>query len=146
MNHPVGCLALALAGLGVSGTGCYGGAIDGAIVAASAGEGTTVTAACAVAEDAPDPAPEITAVSRTAGPAAGAELCLVHGRGFQAGASVTLDDAPASPVRVVSPETILVGPPAGMAGRVVVVTNPDGQSATHYGVLRSLAARDAGRR
>ncbi|GEM_PF-1384091 len=111
--------------------GCAGlgliplGAVAGISVAAS----TTIEEE----EDAPT-GPEIAAVVPSAGPSAGGTAVTVYGNRFHAGATVKVGDTPATNVTVVSGRTITCDTPAGAAGAAdVVVTHPDGPSATLAG-------------
>ena len=75
--------------------------------------------------------PTVTSISPISGPAAGGTSVTVKGSNFQSGASVLFGNAAASNVTVVNSTTITAVTPANSAGTVnVVVTNPNGQSAT----------------
>jgi hypothetical protein len=77
------------------------------------------------------PAPTVTAIEPTSGPVAGGTAVIITGMGFVSGASVTIGEAAATGVTLVSAISMTAVTPAGTAGaKNVVVTNPDGQSAT----------------
>jgi len=79
------------------------------------------------------PAPTITGISPTAGPVTGGTVVTISGTNFEAGTTVTIGGAPAA-ATFVDASTLTVAMPAGTAGGVdIVVTNPDGQSATLAG-------------
>lgn len=70
-------------------------------------------------------------VSPLSGPAAGGTQVTISGSGFQSGAGVSFGGFPASPLTVSNSTTIKALTPTHSAGSVsVVVTNPNGQSAT----------------
>ena len=76
-------------------------------------------------------APALSAVSPTSGPAAGGTAVTLTGQHFVSGATVTFGGAAASSVVVASATQITAQTPAHAQGSVsVVVTNPNGQSAT----------------
>ena len=78
----------------------------------------------------PSPVIGVTAVSPNAGAMLGATPVTISGSGFKAGATVQFGGVPA-PVSAVSPTSINATAPAHPDGAVtVVVTNPDGQSAS----------------
>jgi large repetitive protein len=80
------------------------------------------------------PAPTLTAVSPSSGPISGGTAVTMTGTNFASGAMVTFGGAAATSVVVVSPTQITAHTPAHAQGSVnVVVTNPDGQSATRTG-------------
>ncbi len=77
------------------------------------------------------PAPILTTVSPTSGPTAGNTAVTLTGQSFASGATVTFGGAAATSVTVVSATQITARtPPHAQGGVNVVVTNPDGQSAT----------------
>src|SRR5215469_13454841 len=77
------------------------------------------------------PAPTVTGVSPSSGPAAGGTAITINGTNFASGATVTLGGTGATNVVVVSASQITATTAAHAAGAVnVVVTNSDGQSAT----------------
>ncbi|MCL5289261.1 MAG: IPT/TIG domain-containing protein [Acidobacteria bacterium] len=79
------------------------------------------------------PAPSITSVNPTSGPASGGAPITIAGANFQAGATVTVGGTPATGVIVVSAISITAVTPAHAAGTVnVVVTNPGPQSGTLF--------------
>ena len=93
-------------------------------------DGQTVTLTDGFTYTAPAAAPTITTVSPNSGPTAGGTSVTVNGTGFSLGTTVTFDGIPAIAVGG-SPTTLDVTSPAHVAGPVtVVVTNPDGQSAS----------------
>jgi len=76
-------------------------------------------------------APALSAVSPTSGPAAGGTAVTLTGQHFVSGATVTFGGAAATSVVVASATQITATTPPHAAGAVsVVVTNPNGQSAT----------------
>jgi len=76
-------------------------------------------------------APTISSLFPTSGPTAGGTTVIISGSNFQNGASVLFDSSPAASVNVTSSSSISVVTPVHGAGAVtVMVTNPDGQSAT----------------
>ncbi len=79
----------------------------------------------------PLPAPTVTTIAATNGPAAGGTNVTISGTNFVAGASVTIGGAALSSATVVSSTTITGSTPAHAAGvGSVIVSNPDGQSAS----------------
>jgi hypothetical protein len=82
----------------------------------------------------PPPAPTLTSVSPTSGPAAGGTTITLTGTNFVSGATVRVGGTAATNVTFVSATQLTARTPAGTAGaRDVQVTNPDGQSATRTG-------------
>ena len=76
-------------------------------------------------------APNLTTVSPASGPIAGGTPLTLTGQNFGSAATVTFGGAAATSVVVVSATTITANTPPHAQGSVnVVVTNPDGQSAT----------------
>jgi hypothetical protein len=76
----------------------------------------------------------LNSASPSSGPSSGGQTVILSGSGFLTGLSVTFGGAQATVVRVLSSAKILVTTPAHTAGTVnVVVTNPNGQSATLVG-------------
>ncbi|MDQ6802633.1 MAG: IPT/TIG domain-containing protein [Acidobacteriota bacterium] len=81
-------------------------------------------------------APSVTSISPNTGSTAGGTVVNINGTGFQTGATVTIGGIAATDVSVVSSTTITaktpIGPATQQAGqpRDVVVTNPDGTTAT----------------
>ncbi len=87
------------------------------------------------------PTPSLSGVVPASGPAAGGAALTLAGANFAAGATVTLGGAPATSVTIAGSTTITCTSPAGAAGpAAVVVTNPDGQSATLAGAYNFLGA------
>lgn len=77
------------------------------------------------------PAPTVSSVSPTSGPASGGTLVTITGTNFAAGASVSFGGTAAGSVNVASSTSITCTTPAHVAGTVnVVVTNSGGQSGT----------------
>jgi hypothetical protein len=77
------------------------------------------------------PAPILTAVSPASGPIAGGTPVTLTGQNFTSGATVTFGGAAATSVVVVSATQITANTPPHAQGKAnVVVTNPNGQSAT----------------
>ena len=86
-------------------------------------------------------APALSAVSPTSGPAAGGTAVTLTGQHFVSGATVTFGGAAATSVVVASATQITAKTPAHAQGSVsVVVTNPNGQSATVASVFTYTAA------
>lgn len=82
-------------------------------------------------QGAPLPAPTVSGITPVRGPASGGTAFTVTGTGFKAGAQVVIGGAAATGESVTSATTITGTTAAHSAGVVsVVVTNPDGQSAT----------------
>ncbi len=87
-----------------------------------------------------NPAPTLTSISPASGPVTGGTSVTLSGSNFLTGATVTFGTIPSTFVAVVNSSTITATSPAAAAGIVnVTVTNPDGQSATLYGVVLPLA-------
>ncbi len=81
----------------------------------------------------PTPGPIVSAVSPVVGPTAGGIEISITGQNFLGGASVTIAEAAATQVKVVSPTRITAMLPAkpGAFGKVlVVIQNSDGQAAS----------------
>ena len=79
----------------------------------------------------PPPAPTVSSITPSSGPASGGTPVTITGSGFQAGATVSLGGTAATGVSVSSSTTITATTAAHAAGTVnVVVTNPDSQSGT----------------
>lgn len=75
--------------------------------------------------------PTLSAIAPTQGPTSGGTAVTLTGTNLQAGATVTIGGSAATNVSVVSATQLSATTPAGTAGaKAVVVTNPDGQSAT----------------
>jgi hypothetical protein len=82
----------------------------------------------------PNPAPTISSISPTSGPASGGTPVTITGTGFLSGATVTVGGTAATSVVVVGGASITANTPAHAAGAVsVVVTNTDAQSGTLTG-------------
>ncbi len=99
----------------------------------SAGELYLVTEGGLLARvvDANPSAPSIASVSPPSGPARGGATIVVAGSDFLPGATVTFGGVPAATVTFVDSTRLEVVSPAHASGTVdVVVTNPDGRSAT----------------
>jgi hypothetical protein len=82
------------------------------------------------------PAPTIASISPTSGDVSGGGSVQVNGAGFQQGAGLTLGGTAVNPVTVSADGSTITGtaPAATSPGpEDVVVTNPDGQSATLTG-------------
>jgi hypothetical protein len=78
-----------------------------------------------------NPAPTVSSIAPSSGPASGGTPVTITGTGFQTGATVSLGGTAATGVSVGSSTTITATTAAHAAGAVnVVVTNPDSQSAT----------------
>ncbi len=77
------------------------------------------------------PAPILTSISPTSGPSSGGTSVTLTGQNFLNGATVSFGGTPATSVVVASATQITARTPSAAQGSVnVVVTNPDGQSAT----------------
>jgi len=77
------------------------------------------------------PPPTLSAVSPASGPTAGGTALPLTGTNFQVGATVTIGGSAATAVTITSATRITATTPSGRAGAAaVVVTNPDGQSAS----------------
>ena len=87
-----------------------------------------------VVKAAANPAPVINSIAPTSGPNSGGTTISVAGGNFQTGATVTVGGVPATGVNVTSSSNLTAVSPAHAAGAVdVVVSNPDGQTATLAG-------------
>ncbi len=76
-----------------------------------------------------NPAPTVTSISPSTGPAAGGTSVTITGTGFLPGATVSLGGTPATGVTVVSSTSMTATAPAHAAGTVnVVVSNSDAQT------------------
>jgi cytochrome c peroxidase len=76
--------------------------------------------------------PSITSIGPSSGSTVGGTFVNISGDGFAQGAAVTFGGLPATGVSIFSPSTISATTPPHAAGPVsVVVTNLDGQSASH---------------
>jgi len=104
------------------------GTVD--VVVTTGGQTATATAAFTYA------APSVTSITPNTGSTAGGTVVNISGTGFQTGATVTIGGIAATNVSVVSSTSITAKTPLGPATqqaslpRDVVVTNPDGTSAT----------------
>jgi hypothetical protein len=79
----------------------------------------------------PGPAPTVSSISPSTGSTNGGTQITIGGTNFVSGASVSIGGAAATAINVTSSTSITAVTPAHSAGTVsVVVTNPDGQSAT----------------
>ena len=106
------------------------GAVGTANVTVTNPDGQTTTLASAFTYTQAPP-PSVSGVSPNSGSTSGGTSVTVSGANFQTGATVSFGGANATGVSVQNSSTILATTPAGAAGAVdVVVTNPDGQSAT----------------
>jgi methionine-rich copper-binding protein CopC len=74
------------------------------------------------------PAPTLTAVSPTSGPATGGNTVTLTGTGFLAPTTVTFGSTPATAVNVVGPTTITATAPAGTGQVSVSVSTPAGSA------------------
>jgi hypothetical protein len=87
----------------------------------------------------PTAAPTITSLSSTSGSTAGGATITINGTNFVSGAKVSFDGAQATNVSVANSSTINASTPPHAPGTVnVTVTNPDGKSATLFGVISLL--------
>ena len=95
------------------------------------GQSATVSGGFTYIDDAPPPAPVVTSISPASGTTEGGTAVTISGSNFAAGATVMIGGTAATDVVVVSATSITAVTPAHSAGAAdVVVTNPDGQSAT----------------
>ncbi len=91
----------------------------------------------------PTPAPTITSLSSPSGSTAGGASIVINGTNFVSGATVTFGGVSATNISVANTTTINASTPPHAPGTVnVTVTNPDGQSATLYGVIPLLPNAD----
>jgi IPT/TIG domain-containing protein len=87
----------------------------------------------------PTATPTVTSLSSTSGSTSGGASITINGTNFVSGATVTFGTTPATNVSVVNSSTITASTPAHGPGTVnVTVTNPDGQSATLFGIVPLL--------
>ncbi|HUA15107.1 MAG TPA: IPT/TIG domain-containing protein [Verrucomicrobiae bacterium] len=87
----------------------------------------------------PGPTPTVSSISSASGATAGGASVTINGSNFVAGATVMFGSAAATNVTVASSSAITATTPPHPEGRVnVTVTNPDGQSATLYGLISLL--------
>jgi len=87
------------------------------------------------------PAPILSSISPSSGPSTGGTSVTLTGQNFVSGATVTFGGSAASSVVVVSATQITAHTPSHSQGAVnVVVTNPDGQSATLTNGFAFIAA------
>ncbi len=100
------------------------------------GQNSTLTNAFTYA----DPAPTASNMSPSSGPAGGGTSVTITGTNFLSGATVTFGSASPVSTTFVSSTTLTAITPANPAGGIVnvVVTNPDSQSATLWGVQQPL--------
>jgi hypothetical protein len=99
-------------------------------------DGQSATRANAFTYVAPAPAITVTGITPAVGPISGGTAVTITGTGFVSGATVNIGSTPATSVVVANAATVLAVTPAHAAGTVaVVVTNPDGQSATLSGAF-----------
>jgi hypothetical protein len=85
--------------------------------------------------------PTLSAITPSSGPSSGGTPVTLTGTDFQTGATVTIGGTAATNVSVLSATQLLATAPAGSAGaKAVVVTNPDGQSATLPGGFLYMSA------
>jgi hypothetical protein len=127
MHHPnfIPAVSRALVvfalGASLATAGCVAADQDSSEDVVAAAEGALVTP------------PTITALNVTGSPPEGGKMVLIVGAGFQPGATVTYDGIPAASVTT-DPQSgglVTVTPPHPAGFVDVVVTNPDGGSATH---------------
>ncbi len=84
--------------------------------------------------------PTGTTVSPTSGPMLGGTTITLNGTNFYPGATVTVDSIACNTVNVSNSTTLTCVTPAGTAGaKAIVVTNPDGQSATAAGTFTYIS-------
>jgi hypothetical protein len=88
-----------------------------------------------------NPAPKVTSIAPSSGPAAGGSSVTITGTGFLSGAAVTFGGTAATGVNVTSSTSITATPAAHTAGVVsVVVTNSDNHSSTLSNAYTYVAA------
>jgi hypothetical protein len=91
----------------------------------------------------PGPAPTISSISSSSGSTSGGASITINGTNFVSGATVAFGGAAATNISVVNNHTIKASTPPYAPGRVnVTITNPDGQSATLFGVISLLPDPD----
>jgi hypothetical protein len=82
------------------------------------------------------PSPTLTSVAPTSGPTSGGTTITLTGTNFVSGATVRVGGVAATGVTFASSTRVTARTPAGTAGaRDVVITNPDGRSATRAGAF-----------
>ena len=86
----------------------------------------------------PEPPPSITSVVPAEGPTAGGTAVTITGENFQDGATVTIGGAAAAVTFVDATTLNAISPAGSVGGKEVVVTNPDGSSATWDGTFEYL--------
>lgn len=87
------------------------------------------------------PAPTVTSVAPTSGPAAGNTPVTITGTNFVSGATVRFNGNLATNVMFVSSTQLTANTPAGTAGSATVqVTNPDGQSGSRANAFTYVGA------
>jgi hypothetical protein len=92
-----------------------------------------------------NPAPTVTTISPSSGPASGGTPVTVTGTGFQSGAAVTIGGTATTGVTVVSSTSITATTPAHAAGAAdVVVKNTDNQTGTLSGGYTYISASGGG--
>ncbi|HVX22488.1 MAG TPA: IPT/TIG domain-containing protein [Acidimicrobiales bacterium] len=104
----------------------------------------TATGLAAPAGLAVAPAPTVTSVSPTGGPAAGGTTVTVTGTQFTDGATVAFGGTPATSVTVAGPTSLTAVAPAGSGTVDVTVTTLGGTSATSAGDRFTYAAATTG--
>ncbi len=103
------------------------GVVDVVVITAAGGASSTGT----VDQFTYIPAPTLTSISPTSGPASGGTQVTINGTAFTGATAVVFGQAAASQLKVVSDTQITVVSPAGTSGIVdVIVTAPGGTSAT----------------
>ncbi len=107
--------------------GSFDVTVSAPVAAQACALSSTRKAALAVA----GPAPTIGSVAPNSGPSSGGTPVVVTGTNFVSGSQLTIGGAAATSVIVASDTSISAATPAGPAGTAdIVVTNPDGQTAT----------------
>ena len=107
-------------------TAAHAAGVVSVVVTNSDGQSSTLSNAFTY-----NPAPTVTSINPSDGPTGGGTGLTITGTNFVPGATVSFGGTPAAAVTVAGSTSIAVAAPGHAAGTVdVVVTNPDGQSAT----------------
>jgi hypothetical protein len=103
--------------------------------------GQTATLTNAFTYVAPVAAPTFSSNTPTSGPTAGGTVVTITGANFVSGATVTIGGTAMTGVTFVSATQLRATTPAGTAGaKTIVVTNPDGQSASRASAFTYAAS------
>lgn len=99
---------------------------------------TVALAVVAVSTAEAAPAPTITSITPASAPLVGGTATVITGTGFVAGATVDFGGQAGVVTHAAATQIEVVTPPRAPGDVVVMVTNPDGQSATLSGAFRFL--------